>query len=457
MSRVHDAPPGEPSDKTVAIVGLGYVGLTTAACFASRHFKTIGIDNDRERIKKLKKGELVLHEPGLQQLIRKSLRSGNLKFSSKTGDARSADIIFVAVGTPSRRDGSIDLSQVRAAAQELGATVRGVAKRKTIVLRCTVVPGTTSGVFIPVLVGHTGKVANLAFCYNPEFTAEGGAVQDTLHPDRIVIGARDSESWHGLVSFYRRFYRSDKLKVVTTTFENAEMIKYASNAFLATKVSFINQIANLCAETPGCDVQTVTGAMGLDRRISPLFLRAGLGYGGSCFGKDMRALLAYARRKNVELPFIEATLGVNKAQPLVSVKYAEEELGNLRGKRVTLLGLAFKPGTDDMREAVSVRLAKALLAKGANVIAHDPVANGNARLLLDKRVAFADSPEGSINGSDCAVLVTEWEEFRKLTPQTFKRRMRHPLVIDGRRIYDAKEFEEAGVAFRAIGLAKAIG
>jgi len=442
--------------QSIAVVGMGYVGLTTAACFARRRFKTIGIDKDKQRIGKLKKGETLLHEPGLQPLIREGVRSGSLKFSSKIQDARSADIIFVTVGTPSRKDGSIDLSQVRAAARGLGAALRNAEEKRTVVLRSTVVPGTTSGVFIPALVERAGKRADIVFCYNPEFIAEGRAVQDTFHPGRIVIGAKEAESWYGLASFYHHFHGFDKQRMVTTTFANAEMIKYASNAFLATKVSFINQIANLCSETPGCDVQTVAEAVGMDRRISPLFLRAGLGYGGSCFGKDMRALLAYAKRKDIRLPITEATLGVNEAQPMVAVKYAEEELGSLRGKRVALLGLAFKPGTDDMRGAVSLRLAEALLAKGAQVTAHDAVANGKARSLLGERIAFADSAEDCINGSDCAILVTEWDEFKRLTPQTFKRRMRHPFVIDGRRIYDAETFEGVGVTFRAIGLAKAI-
>jgi UDPglucose 6-dehydrogenase len=436
---------------------MGYVGLTTAACFARRRFVTIGIDKDRGRIERLKKGEAPLHEPGLQPLVRDGLRSGSLNFSSKIRDASSADIIFVAVGTPSRKDGSIDLSQVRGAARGLGAALRNAEEKKTVVLRSTVVPGTTSGVFIPALSERAGKRANVVFCYNPEFMAEGRAVQDTFHPGRIVIGAKDPESWHGLASFYHHFYGFDRQKMVTTTFANAEMIKYASNAFLAMKVSFINQIANLCSETPGCDVQTVAEALGMDRRISPLFLRAGLGYGGSCFGKDMRALSAYAKRRGVELPLVDATLRMNSAQASVAVKYAEEELGGLRGKKVALLGLSFKPGTDDIREAVSLRVVDDLLEKGARVVSYDPAAKGNAQALLGDRISFAGSPEDCIEGADCAILVTEWDEFKRLTPLAFKRAMKRPLVIDGRRIYSPKEFAEAGVAFRAVGLSKRRG
>ncbi len=455
MLRAHEAAATPLGSQSIAVVGLGYVGLTTAACFASRRFKTVGIDVNRERIKRLKSGEVVLHEPTLQPLVRGGLDSGALSFSTNIDDVGSADIIFVAVGTPSRRDGSIDLSQVRTAAREVGAALRNVKEKKIVALRSTVVPGTTAGVFAPTLVKHAGKRSTIGFCYNPEFLAEGHVVDDTFHPDRVVIGAEDSKSRYGLASFYHHFYGADRKKVVMTTLENAEVIKYTSNAFLAMKVSFINQVANLCAATPGCDVQVVAGAVGMDRRIGGLFLRAGLGYGGSCFGKDMRALLAYAKKADVGLPLVEATLAANESQPLVALKYAEEELGSLRGKRVALLGLAFKPGTDDMREAVSVRLAEALLAKGAEVVGHDPVANGNARSLLGGRIDFTGSPEDCIKGSDCAILVTEWDEFKKLTPQTFKRRMRHPFVIDGRRIYDDKKFEEAGVGFRAIGLAKA--
>lgn len=458
MIRVHEPPAASTlGSQTIAVVGMGYVGLTTAACLARRHFKTVGIDKDKKRIGRLRNGETLLHEPGLHALVRDGLRSGSLRFSSTIQDARPADIIFVSVGTPSRRDESIDLSQVRSAARGLGAALRNVEEKKTVVLRSTVVPGTTSGVFIPTVVEHAGKRANIVFCYNPEFMAEGRAVQDTFHPDRIIIGAKNPESWYGLASLYHHFYGFEKQKMIMTTFANAEMIKYASNAFLAMKVSFINQIANLCSETPGCDAQTVAEAIGLDKRIGGLFLRAGLGYGGSCLGKDMRALRAYAKGKDIELPLVDATLVVNQAQRMVAVRYAEEQLGSLRGKRVALLGLAFKPETDDMREAVSVRLAEALLAKGAQVIGHDPVANGNARSLLGDRIAYADSAEECISGSDCAIVVTEWDQFRRLAARTFRRAMRHPLVIDGRRIYDPEKFGKAGVTLIAVGLARSSG
>jgi len=288
---------------------------------------------------------------------------------------------------------------------------------------------------------------------NPEFLREGSAVQDMMEPDRIIIGESDETAGRLLEDFYTKLYSTRMPKVFRTSLENAEMTKYVNNAFLATKISFINSIASLCEKIPRTDINIVAEGLGLDPRISPLFLKAGLGWGGSCFPKDLRSFLTFAQSQNIELPVISAAMKINDIQPILAVEKAKEILGDLKEKSIAILGLAFKPNTDDVREAVSLKIINKLLDEGAHVRAYDPAAIENSRKILGNKVFFARSVQECIQGSDCCIIVTEWDEFRKLHRDDFRKSMRRPFVIDGRRIYEPKEFSE-NIEYYGIGVGK---
>jgi len=285
---------------------------------------------------------------------------------------------------------------------------------------------------------------------NPEFLREGSALKDTLYPDRIVIGEYDRKSGDTLEALYKDFYKENLPSLVRTTLSTAELIKYANNAFLATKISFINTIANLCQQIPQTDVTTVAEAIGMDKRIGPLFLNAGLGYGGSCFPKDIKALIAYSKSLGYDLKILNAVEQVNAAQPLVAVELALKMLGSLKNKRIAILGLAFKPNTDDMREAVSIKIINKLLQEGAEVVAYDPKAMRNAKEIFGNNIQYASSEIQCIKDADCCIIVTEWNRFKRLKPEDFLQNMRQPCLIDGRRIYDPKRFNPK-LKFMAVG------
>ncbi|MCC6052158.1 MAG: UDP-glucose/GDP-mannose dehydrogenase family protein [Fervidicoccaceae archaeon] len=365
----------------------------------------------------------------------------------------SSDISFICVGTPSRPDGSADLSYVESAARSIGRALRDKKGWHLVVVRSTVPPGTTGGIVRRIIEEESGKRAGVDFglCMNPEFTREGSAVEDTFTPDRIVIGELDERSGAFLEKLYRDFHGSNMPPIIRTSLTNAELIKYASNAFLAMKVSFINEIANIAQRVPEADVEIIARGIGLDKRIGPLFLRAGLGFGGSCFPKDLRALIRFSESVGYEPKIIRAVMEVNESQPYRALELAKSLLGSLEGKRIAVLGLAFKPNTDDVREAVSIKIVKALLSEGASVVVYDPKAMPNARRVLGETVVYAGSAEECLRGADCAIVVTEWDEFRKLRPEDFSRLMRTPVVVDGRRIYDPKEYSRK-LKYAAIGL-----
>jgi UDPglucose 6-dehydrogenase len=286
---------------------------------------------------------------------------------------------------------------------------------------------------------------------NPEFLRQGSAFEDTLHADRVVIGEYDKKSGDTLENLYKDFYGKNTPPIIRTTLSTAELIKYASNALLATKISFINTIANLCEKIPGADVKTVAQAMGLDKRIGPLFLNAGLGYGGSCFPKDVKALIAQAKNLGYHLTLLEEVENINKTQPLKAIQFCKELLGNLKGKHIAILGLAFKPDTDDMREARAIPIINQLIKEGAKVTAYDPVAIPTAKTIFKDKIEYANSTIECIKNADCCILATEWEEFKKLTPEDFILNMNQPILIDGRRIYNPEEFSKK-LKFATIGL-----
>jgi UDPglucose 6-dehydrogenase len=324
-----------------------------------------------------------------------------------------------------------------------------------VVVKSTVVPGTTQKIVLPIVEAESGKVCGVGFglCMNPEFLRQGVAFEDTVNADRVVIGAFDEESGDFLEALYKDFYSSHVPPIIRTTLSTAELIKYASNSMLATKISFINTVANICEKIPGTDVKVVAKAMGLDKRIGPLFLDAGLGYGGSCFPKDVKALIACAKVFGYDPELLESVESVNHSQPLKAVKFCKEQLGSLEDKKIAILGLAFKPDTDDMREASAIPIINQLLKEGASITVYDPVAIPTANGIFDNKVSYATSALKCIKGADACIIVTEWEEFKKLTPEDFTKNMKQPILIDGRRIFNPETFK-GKLQFVALGLGK---
>jgi len=438
-------------------MGIGYVGLCTAVGFASKGHKVIASTHDAQKAAKIKRGIPPFYEPVLQELLEKTVRDGNLNCLLNQPDKAvfETDITFNAVGTPSKPDGSIDLQHIERSTQEIGKALRKKDAYHLVVVKSTVVPGTTQNIVKPVLEKQSRKQSGSDFglCMNPEFLREGSALEDTLNPDRIVIGEHDKTSGDTLESLYRGFYGENTPQIVRTNLSTAELIKYANNSFLATKISFINTIANLCEKIPGVDVKVVAEGIGLDKRIGPLFLNAGLGYGGSCFPKDVKALIAHSRNLGYRSKLLEAVENVNESQPYKAVKLCKDLLGDLRGKHIAILGLSFKPNTDDMREARSTPIINELLKEGANISAYDPVAIPIAKTIFANTIEYASSAIECLKNADCCILVTEWDEFKKFKPADFTENMKHPILIDGRRIYDQEKFGQK-LRFAAIGLGR---
>jgi UDPglucose 6-dehydrogenase len=431
---------------------MGYVGLCTAATFASRGIRTIGIDIDVAKIEQIRKGRAPLYEPKLGEMLRSVVKKRLLHASTDVSRATDTTTSFLTVGTPSQRDGSIDLTYLKQATKELGRALRNKRGYHLVVVKSTVIPGTTNSVVKPILEQSSRKSIgpSLGLCANPEFLKEGTAINDTLHPDKIVIGSNDKESTDQLTKLYHQFYRSKFPPLVTTGPETAELVKYASNAFLASKVSFINTIANIAQRIPGVDVNNVAEAIGLDPRIGPLFLKAGPGYGGSCFHKDLQALINFSHQHGYDPALLQATEQTNEEQANNAIRLAQTLIGSLDSKRIAILGLSFKKDTDDIREAASIRVIGLLRKMGARIVAYDPMAMPNFAKIFGESVELAPSYRSALKGSDCAIVMTEWDEFRKLRAKDYLDHMRAPNLIDARRIYDPEEFSE--LAFRAIGL-----
>jgi len=438
----------------VSIVGTGYVGLCSGVGFASKGFKVITSTSDAEKADMINRGIPPFYEPGLEDVLKAVVEKGNLKCTTDREEAiLDTDMTFIASGTPSQPDGSINLEYIEASSREIGKALRKKASYHLVVVKSTVVPGTTQNLVKPTIEEVSGKKCGAGFglCMNPEFLREGSAVQDTLHTDRVVIGEFDKRSGDMLESFFKSFHSDNLPPIIRVNLPTAELIKYANNSLLATKISFINEIASICQKIPGTDVTKVAEAVGLDHRINPRFLNAGLGYGGSCFPKDVKALIAKSEELGYSPVLLKAVEAINENQPLQAVTMAKKLLGNLKGKRIAILGLSFKPNTDDIREAVSMKLITRLLKEGAQIVAYDPQAMDNVKDVIGEKIECAASPLECIRGADCAILVTEWDEFKKLKPEDFVKNMATPILIDGRRIYDPKEFG-GKLKFMAIGL-----
>ncbi len=421
----------------ISIFGAGYVGLVTGACFAELGHRVVIRDVLSDRIEALRAGTIPIFEPGLDELVERNRE--RLSFTLDVAEAiEGAELVFIAVGTPPTYSGDADLSAVWTVVDELPRTFDG--QRPIMVMKSTVPVGT--GAAVRAALDSRG-LANVGYVSNPEFLAEGNAIEGFMHPDRIVVGAFEQGDGDWVASLYEGI----EAPVVRTSVPSAEMVKLASNAFLTTRISFINEIANVC-ELVGADVTDVAAGVGLDHRLGPHFLRAGIGWGGSCFGKDANALKQLAGNSGYHFQLLNAVIEVNELQKRRVVAKLQRRLGSLRGKKVALLGLAFKPGTDDMREAPSLVLAGRLLAEGADVSAWDPVADG--RVLLHG-VEIADSALAALEDADAAVLVTEWPHLLELDWAEAATRMRNRLVVDGRNVLDAQELKGLGFEYEGIG------
>jgi UDPglucose 6-dehydrogenase len=430
----------------IAVVGSGYVGLVTGACFAEFGVNVICVDIDADKIERLARGESPIYEPGLDQLIKKNLEAGRLSFTTDIAAAiRQSLVIFIAVGTPPRADGSADLSFVEGAARSVAEHMDSY---KVIATKSTVPVGTGKRL-TTVISEQQKRQIDFSVVSNPEFLREGAAIGDFMRPDRVVIGGSDPQAIAIMRDLYRPLYLIETPFVITSL-EGAELIKYAANAFLATKISFINEIANLC-EHVGCDVHDVARAIGMDRRIGGKFLHAGPGFGGSCFPKDTAALSVIARQFSSPVRIVDTVIEVNRRQRQSMVPKIEKLVGGeLAGKRLAVLGLAFKPETDDMRDAPSVDIIQGLVARGAAVIAFDPVAREEAKKMLPD-IEYAANEYEAAMGADALVFVTEWNQFRALDMNRIKQSMRVPRIADLRNIYTPGDVRDMGFEYIGVG------
>ncbi len=413
----------------VATIGTGYVGLVTGACLADMGNEVICVDIVDHKVEMINQGRSPIYEEGMQEILKRNAQK-NLKATTDLEMAiENSDISFICVGTPSDRDGGIDLRYIKSAARSIGKALASVDNH-TVVVKSTVVPGTTENIIIPILEKNSGKhVGEFGVCMNPEFLKEGVAVDDFMNPDRIIIGQYDENSGNKLAELYKGFY----CPILRTDLKTAEMIKYASNSFLATKVSFINEIGNICKRL-GIDAYTVAEGMSLDYRISPNFLKAGLGWGGSCFPKDIKGLISYAKGIGYNPELLQTVLKVNRKQPEILLDIARKKLGSFDGKRVAVLGLAFKADTDDTRESQSFHVIRQLLNEKAEVVAYDPKAEENTKIEFPE-IQYASTAEDALKEADIALILTEWEEFQNLNYEGMKNR----IVIDGRDIVKNRE------------------
>ena len=433
------------------MIGTGYVGLVSGACFADFGHRVTCVDKDAGKIEALRRGEIPIFEPGLDALVASNVKANRLDFTTDlTAPVAEADAVFIAVGTPSRRgDGHADLTYVYSAAREIAAVLSGFT---VVVTKSTVPVGT--GDEVERLIREANPSADVVVASNPEFLREGAAIRDFKFPDRIVVGTDDERGRKVLGDVYRPL-SLNQAPVMFTARRTAELIKYAANAFLATKITFINEIADL-SEKVGADVQQVARGIGLDNRIGSKFLHAGPGFGGSCFPKDTRALVKIAQDHDVQLRIVEAVLGVNDIRKRAMARKVSSAAGNLRGKTVAVLGLTFKPDTDDMREAPSIPLVTGLLDMGAKVRAHDPVGMEQAKKELPE-IEYCDDPYECVKGADAMVIVTEWVQFRALDLERIKGAMAQPVVVDLRNIYRPEDMAAHGFTYESVGRASEPG
>lgn len=429
----------------IAVIGTGYVGLVTGACFAEFGTEVTCVDVDEEKIEGLKKGIMPIYEPGLDVLVEKNYKAGRLHFTTDLKSAvEQALVIFLAVGTPPKEDGSPDMSFYEQAALAVAKAMNGY---KVLVTKSTVPVGT--GKWLREFVTkHQAVKTNFGVASNPEFLREGAAIEDFMRPDRVVVGSNEPDAIAIMKDLYRPLYLIET-PIVITSLEAAELIKYAANAFLATKITFINEIANLC-DAIGCDVHDVAKGMGMDNRIGRKFLHPGPGYGGSCFPKDTRAFTKVGDKYGVETSIVDAVIAANDRQRMMMIPKIEKLVGDFNGKKIAVLGLSFKPETDDMRESPAIDIIKEMLKRGATVRAFDPVAMKEARKILPE-IEYATDEYDAIQEADALVIITEWNQFRALDMNKVKSLLKSPKIADLRNIYEPKDMKELGFEYVGVG------
>ena len=443
---------------SVSILGTGFIGLCSAACFAEKDIKVLASTHNEKKAAMINDGIAPFYEADLQEMM-DDIKAKKPELLQCLLDPIKAvletDISMITQGTPMREDKSISLSYIESTAREIGEALKQKDRYHLVVVRSTVVPGTSRNLVGRIITEVSGKIPGKDFglCMQPEFLAEGRSIEDTLKPDRIVIGEFDEKSGEMLQEFYEYFY-GDHLKncpILRMNLESAELVKYGNNCLLSTKISYANEFANFAELVPNVDISQVMKGVGLDYRINPRFLGAGAGFGGSCFHKDVNAIKAWSKSKGYTSRLLEAVLAINDDQAIRIVDIAEELVGDLKNKRITLLGLAFKPGTDDMRQAASIRVVNELKKRGVtNIVGYDPKALKTAEAEMKDKIQYAGSIEQALEDSECALLITEWDEFKTLEPDDFKKYMKTPNLVDGRRLYNYERFNSA-LPFRVIG------
>ena len=433
----------------IAVVGLGFVGLSMSSVLASKNYSVIGIDIDNQKCSDIRNGLLPLFEPDLENTLRIGLKK-KLTISNNFSLIKNCDMIFVTVGTPQKSNGAIELSMIKKATTTIGQIIRKSKKSPIIFIKSTVVPGTAENVILPILEKKSGKKSNRDFgiISNPEFLQESNAIRDTKYPHAIVLGGKQSKYMKKAKMFFSKMHPN--VPIVITNFQTAEMIKYANNSFLATKISFINQLSNICQNIPGTNIDDVAKIIGLDPRIGKLFLNAGPGYGGSCLPKDISALINFADKIGVNPLLLNAVKKTNHEQVNNIVSLMKKILGNIAAKRITVLGTAFKPNTDDIRDSKSIELIKKLLKNKAKITIHDPKAIENTKKIFGEKILYAKSISDALNKSQCVIIMTHWKQYDTLNNNSIKQ-MNRKIIIDCRRVLVKKELD---AKYYAIGIGK---
>ncbi|MBD1382673.1 UDP-glucose dehydrogenase family protein [Metabacillus arenae] len=427
----------------ITVVGTGYVGLVTGTCLSEIGHTVTCIDIDQDKVNKMRSGQSPIYEPGLDELMKKNIQEKRLFFTTNHKEGFSGvEVIYIAVGTPEKEDGSANLSFVEQVGKDIAANV----ERDVIVVTKSTVPVGTNDWIKKVIERNLVHNVKVDIVSNPEFLREGAAIYDSFNGDRIVVGADNEDAANRIEEINKPF----GIPVFKTDIRSAEMIKYAANAFLATKISFINEISNIC-EKVGANVEAVANGMGQDNRIGSQFLNAGIGYGGSCFPKDTKALVQIAGNVEYDFELLKGVIHVNRKQQEILLNKLNERFESLEGKKVAVLGLAFKPNTDDMREAASIVITKHLIEKGANVAAYDPVAMENAKKVIDSKVHYVSNTTEALKDADVALILTEWNEFKDLEIGTFEENMKQSVIFDGRNCYDPKIVENYHVEYHSMG------
>ena len=431
----------------IGIIGLGFVGLSFASVLATKGYSVIGVDTDKEKLEKIKNGIVPFYEPKLQSMLRRSLNVG-LKVSSNILAIKKCNLIFVTVGTPQKRNGEIDLTMIKNVTNKIGKLLSKTKHKPIIIIKSTVIPGTTQNVILPILQRISRKNVGKGFglLTNPEFLRETMAVNDTLHPHVIVLGGNNDIFLKKVRRFYSNLHHS--VPIVLTNYSTAEIIKYANNSFLATKISFINQIASICEEIPDANIDDVAKTIGLDPRIGNLFLDAGPGYGGSCLPKDVKAIINFSTKAGIIPTLLTAVEKTNKQQINSIIKLIKQNIGKIHGRKIAVLGIAFKPETDDIRDSVSVELVNRLIKLGAKITIHDPKAIENTKKIFKNKIKYQKVVSTAVKDCKCAIIMTAWKQYEKINNKTIEQ-MAKKFIIDSRRIISDKKLN---AKYFAIGL-----